>query len=260
MSGRFDRFFMTNTVYATKLNMTQTWDKQGRRLPVTVVSFNPMQVTQVKTKGKDGYDAVQVGFGTKAARKVSKAVKGHLKVDGDITFRHLREVKVTDDTEVSVGRTFNLTDLVQVGDVVKVSGTSKGRGFAGGMKRWGFGGGPVTHGQSDRGRAPGSIGQGTTPGRVYKGKKMAGRYGNQRFTVENLLVVHLDQENNQIWIKGTIPGAKGSLVELHKTGTKPFEGLFTTEPVVEETQEAQATESAEAVATESETKETNTQS
>jgi large subunit ribosomal protein L3 len=178
-------------------------------------------VTQIKTDQKDGYQALQVGFNRIDAKKVNRPLKAHLKnviVDDQVP-RHLKEMRVKSNQDLKVGDTIKITDVVKPGDLIQVSGTSKGRGFSGVMKRWGFHGGPRTHGQSDRERAPGSIGQGTDPGRVHKGKKMPGRYGNQRFTIRNLTVLHIDPDQNQLLISGPIPGAVGSLITLKKTGS-----------------------------------------
>jgi len=211
--------------YAIKQNMTQTWDKNGKRLPVTVVKAEPMVVTQVKTLEKDGYNAIQVGIGKKKSKHVSTPLKGHLKSFSDSYPRYLAEIRTTDAPKANVGDILNVSDILNVGDVVNVAGITKGRGFSGVMKRWGFHGGPKTHGQSDRSRAPGSIGQGTDPGRVHKGKKMAGRYGNQTMTIRNLTVINIDDQQN-VWLSGPIPGIKGDVVTLSKKRNTSFPGLF----------------------------------
>ena len=153
-------------------------------------------------------------------------MQGHLKKAGVSTpVRWLREVRA-EKLDIELGKTLNATDIFSVGDVVSVTGISKGKGFAGGVKRWGFSGGPKTHGQSDRHRAPGSIGAGTTPGRVLKGKKMAGRMGNDQKMVSGLIVLDVDTVNNTILVSGPIPGAKESMVTIQKTGQKKFEGIL----------------------------------
>ena len=182
-------------------------------VPVTVVEAGPCIVTQVKTKETDGYEAVQLGFGD--VKRRNKPLSGHLK--NSRLSRYLREVAADDTGEFDVGQTFSV-DIFQAGEKVDIIGRSKGRGFAGVMKRWGFKGGPRTHGQSDRARAPGSIGGGTTPGRVYKGLKMGGHMGNRRITVKGLEIIEVDTERNLLLIKGGIPGAPNSLVQIRRTG------------------------------------------
>ena len=167
-----------------KIGMTQIFREDGIVVPVTVVEAGPCVVTQVKTKKTDGYDAVQLGFGE--VKRRNKPLSGHLK--NSRLSRYLREVSADDTSEFEVGQTIAV-DIFEAGEKVDVIGTSKGRGFAGVMKRWNFKGGPRTHGQSDRMRAPGSIGGGTTPGRVYKGLKMGGHMGNRRITVDRKSVV-----------------------------------------------------------------------
>lgn len=204
--------------------MTSTYDARGRRVGATVIEIFPNTVTQVKTKdGKDGYDAVQLGFGTK--KSVKKPQIGHAKKAGvDKKIRWFREIRqqTTDNSgqleELKPGQEIQVGQVFSVGDEVKVTGTSKGKGFAGGMKRHGFHGGPKTHGQSDRWRAPGSIGSGTTPGRVLKGKKMAGHMGVETVTVRGLEIVALDKNNNLLTVKGAVPGFLGSLLTITKLG------------------------------------------
>ena len=196
-----------------KIGMTQIFREDGRMVPVTVIEAGPCVVTQVKTMETDGYEAVQLGFGD--VKRRNKPLSGHLK-DSRLS-RFLREVTADDTSEFEVGQTIGV-DIFQPGEIVDVIGRSKGRGFAGVMKRWGFGGGPRTHGQSDRARAPGSIGGGTTPGKVYKGLKMGGHMGNRRITVKGLEIVEVDTERNLLLIKGGIPGAPNSLVQIRRTG------------------------------------------
>ncbi len=196
-----------------KIGMTQIFREDGIVVPVTVVEAGPCVVTQVKTKETDGYDAVQLGFGE--VKRRNKPLSGHLK--NSRLSRYLREVSADDTSEFEVGQTIAV-DIFEAGEKVDVIGTSKGRGFGGVMKRWNFKGGPRTHGQSDRMRAPGSIGGGTTPGRVYKGLKMGGHMGNRRITVKGLEIIEIDTERNLLMIKGGIPGATNSLVQIRRAG------------------------------------------
>ncbi|MCL0044569.1 50S ribosomal protein L3 [Dehalococcoidia bacterium] len=201
-------------IIGKKIGMTQFFREDGRAEAVTIVEAGPCVVTQVKTATKDGYEAVQLGFGE--TRRLIKPLAGH---QGHLArsskFRYLREFPLEDTGEVQVGHSVDAS-LFQAGDIVNVMGTSKGRGFAGGIKRHGFAGGPKTHGQSDRHRAPGSIGAGTTPGRVFKGKKMAGHMGNARVTDRGLEVLQSDSERNLIIIRGAVPGPNGGLLTIRK--------------------------------------------
>ncbi|MBM10960.1 MAG: 50S ribosomal protein L3 [Chloroflexi bacterium] len=196
-----------------KIGMTQIFREDGRVVPVTVVEAGPCVVTQVKTKETDGYEAVQLGFGD--VKRRNKPLAGHMK--NSRLSRYLREVSTDDTSEFEVGQTIGV-DIFEAGEKVDVIGRSKGRGFAGTMKRWNFGGGPRTHGQSDRARAPGSIGGGTTPGKVYKGLKMSGHMGDRRITVKGLEIIEVDAERNLLLIKGGIPGAQNSLVHIRRKG------------------------------------------
>ena len=193
---------MVHGLIGRKLGMTQIFDEQGLARPVTVIEAGPCVVTQVRNAGQDGYDAVQLGFGV--AKKLNKPEAGHVRASGHLV-KTLREFKADDYGAVEVGQVFK-ADTFAVGDVVDVVGTSKGRGFQGGMKRHGFRGGPKTHGQSDRARAPGSIGSSATPGRVFKGLKMAGHMGHERVTVQNLTVLRVDAERNLLLVEGSVPG------------------------------------------------------
>ncbi len=203
---------MIRGMLGIKIGMTQVFREDGRVEPVTVIQAGPCVITQVKTKGSDGYEAAQVGYGQ--VKKLSKPLRGHLGRTG--LFRHLREFPVDTPEGLEVGQQVKV-DLFQKGEKVDVIGTSKGRGFQGVMKRHGFHGGPRTHGQSDRSRAPGSIGAGTTPGRVLKGKKMAGHMGNVRITVKNLEVMEADPEKDILLLKGGVPGAPNGLLMIRKT-------------------------------------------
>src|SRR5436853_2707125 len=199
-----------------KLGMTQVFDKQGQIHGVTVIEAGPIVVSQLKTAAKDGYEAVEVAYGTR--KRVNKPARGHLKKLGD--FRLLREFRVLGDGEYSVGDKVGI-ELFDEGDLVDVTGVSRGRGFAGGVKRWNFSGGPKTHGQSDRHRAPGSIGSGTTPGRVYKGQKMAGHMGSERVTVTHLRVVQVDAERHLLALQGAVPGGRNGLLLIRKSRGTP---------------------------------------
>jgi large subunit ribosomal protein L3 len=197
-----------------KIGMTQVFGATGEVIPVTVLEVGPCVVTQIRTQDRDGYEAVQVGFGTVPERKLTKPEQGHLRAAGRLV-RHLREFDADNIEEHNVGDEIG-ADLFSEGQLVDVTGTSKGRGFQGVVKRHGFSGGPRTHGQSDRHRAPGSIGPGTTPGRVFKGTRMAGRMGNRRVTVQNLQVVEVLQDRNLVLVRGSVPGAKNGLIMIRR--------------------------------------------
>jgi large subunit ribosomal protein L3 len=197
-----------------KLGMMQVFSDKGEVIPVTVIAAGPCVVTQVRTVERDGYAAVQIGYEQVEPRKLTKPQQGHLKA-ANAMLRYLREFPADNPQEHTPGEVINV-ELFQPGQKIDISGTSKGRGFTGVVKRWGFHGGPKTHGQSDRHRAPGSIGAGTTPGRVWKGQKMAGRTGNKRITVQNLEVVEVLPEKNLILVKGSVPGARTGLVEIRR--------------------------------------------
>lgn len=209
---------MLNAIIGTKVRMGQTF-VEGVRLPVTKIVAGPCTVTYIKNEGKDGYWAVQLGFGEKKHKNTTKPLRGHLKgaTTESSAPRFLREVRTETEPENKVGDKIKASEIFQVGDYVNVTGTSKGKGFQGGVKRWGFAGGPKTHGQSDRLRAPGSIGQGTTPGRVLKGKHMAGRMGSDTITVKNLKVISINEETNEIELAGPVPGTKNSLLIIRKS-------------------------------------------
>lgn len=193
-----------------KVGMTQVFNEEGNVIPVTLIEAGPCYVVQKKTKENDGYNAVQLGFEEVSERKLSKPELGHLQKAGVPPLRHLAEFRGQND-DLEVGQKVDAA-IFQVGELVDVVGTGKGKGFAGVVKRHHFGGGIKTHGQSDRHRAPGSIGAGTTPGRVFKGMRMAGRMGGEGVTVSNLEVVIVDSDRNLIAIKGSVPGAKNGLV------------------------------------------------
>jgi len=198
-------------ILGKKEKMTEYFTEEGKAFPVTAVWAGPVVVTQIKTKKKDGYNAVQIGFGEKKEKNLSKALKGHLKNLGN--FRYLREYRLEAEPTLKVGDQFTIQDLFKEGDKVWISGTSKGKGFQGVVKRHGFAGGPRTHGQKHSEREPGSIGGGLRT-RVPKGMRMAGRMGGDRITQKNLKIVFIDPENNLLLIKGAVPGVRGSLVEI----------------------------------------------
>jgi large subunit ribosomal protein L3 len=203
---------MIQGMVGKKLGMTQVFDDSGIALPVTVIECGPNVVTQIRTTEKDGYEAVQLGFGI--SKRLNQPEQGHRKPSGFMS-HSLREVKATSVDDLEIGQQIK-ADTFAVGELVDVISNSKGRGFQGGMKRHGFKGGPKTHGQSDRWRAPGSIGSSATPGRVFKGMKMAGHMGNERVTVQNLEVVRVDLDRNLLLIKGSIPGPNKGLVVIRK--------------------------------------------
>ena len=198
-----------------KVGMTQVFDEQGTVIPVTVIQAGPCYVTQVRNTGRDGYVSVQLGFGETKPKNLTKGQLGHLQRSDLPALRHLREFRLADTADVGIEEGQEIkVDVFAQGELVDVIGTSKGRGFAGTIKRHGFARGPKTHGQSDRMRSPGSIGMCATPGRTLKGKRMAGRMGNDRVTVQNLPLVVVDAEKNLLAVKGSVPGAKGSIVMI----------------------------------------------
>lgn len=200
-----------------KVGMTQIYSEDGELIPVTVIEAGPCFVTQIKTREHDGYDAVQVGFEEVKPKRLTKPERGHLSRADAPHLRYLREFRLPDGETPAfqLGQRLDAS-LFVTGDLVDVTGTSKGKGFAGPIKRHNFQRQRKTHGQSDRERAPGSLGAGTTPGRTFKGKRMAGRMGGQRVTVQNLRIMLVDSERNVLAIKGAIPGAMGGLVMIRQ--------------------------------------------
>jgi large subunit ribosomal protein L3 len=197
-------------VLGRKLGMLQVFDQQGRMRGATVIEAGPCSVTQVRTTERDGYNAVQLGFGSR--RRSTKPMRGHLGKQGDL--RYLREFRTAGDaSEHNAGDRVGV-EVFEVGDFVDVTAKSKGRGFAGGVKRYGFHGGPKTHGQSDRHRAPGAIGAGNTPGRTFKGQRMAGHMGDAQVTVRNLEVLESDPARGLLLVAGAVPGARNGLVRV----------------------------------------------
>lgn len=193
-----------------KIGMAQLY-RDDKEVSVTAIEAGPCLVTQLKTESNDGYNAIQLGFGE--AKRLNSPLKGHLKKNGPL--KYLREFRTKDITSVQIGEAVNV-DIFSPGDRINVIGISKGKGFAGGVKRHHFAGGPKTHGQSDRHRAPGSIGATTSPGRVLKGTRMAGQMGNERVTVRNLEVVDIDLDRRLILVKGAVPGHKKGLLLIKK--------------------------------------------
>lgn len=205
-------------VLGEKLGMTQIWDENNRVVPVTVVAAGQNVVTQVRTPDTDGYSAVQIAFGAIDPRKVNKPTSGHFERAGVTPRRHLVEIRTEDAVGYELGQEITL-DTFEAGQLVDVTGTTRGHGFAGGMKRHGFHGLRASHGVQRKHRSPGSIGGCATPGRVFKGQKMAGRMGSERQTTQNLKIAAVDAERGLILIKGAVPGHTGSIV-LIRTAAK----------------------------------------
>ncbi len=241
---------MIDGLLGRKLGMVQVFDKDGHMRGATVIETGPCLITQIKTADRDGYDAIQLGFG--AAKRRNKPMRGHLKEQGDL--RYLREFNVDNPSDHTVGERIG-AEIFEPGDMVNVTGTSKGRGFAGVVKRYGFAGGPKTHGQSDRHRAHGSIGAGNTPGRVFKGMRMAGHMGDEQVTVKRLEILQSDPARGLLIVAGSVPGAKNGLLKI-RYDQQTLETARTREPKPaeevsppaeeEETPEAEAEETAEA--------------
>ena len=205
----------TMGILGRKLGMTRIFNSDGSAVAVTVIQAGPCPVIQVKTLEKEGYNAVQLAFDTAKAKNVGKALKGHLAKAGDGLFRTLREVRLAAPAALAVGEKVTVDKFV-AGDVVRVTGTSIGKGFQGVMRRWNFGGSKDTHGCEKVHRSGGSIGNNTEPGKVMRGKKMAGQWGNERVTQPNLLVVAVRPEDNVLLIRGCVPGPRNGLVMVRK--------------------------------------------
>ncbi len=203
---------MLQGIIGKKLGMTQVFRGNGKMEAVTAIEVGPCTVTQVKTVAKEGYDAAQLGF--VEAKRLNSPQRGHLKELGQ--FRYLREFRVSDIGAIEVGQKVDV-GLFKTGDLIDITGVSKGKGFAGVVKRHHFAGGPKTHGQSDRHRAPGSIGATTSPGRVFKGMRMAGHMGNRRVTARHLEVLETDPARNLLLVKGAVPGARNGLLLIRKS-------------------------------------------
>ena len=211
---------MTKFILGTKQNMVQFFDENGKSIPATFLSVGPVVVTQTKTKEKDGYFAMQVGFGQRKEKNINKAQKGHFKVAAKVVegsnmnsnFAFVKELRLKEESGIKVGDIIDVSTFT-VGDNVQVTGTSKAKGFQGVVKRHGFHGGPRSHGQKHSEREPGSIGA-TGPQRVFKGTRMGGRMGGDRVCVKNLTVLGVDVENNKILLSGAVPGRRGTVVEI----------------------------------------------
>ncbi|HID56362.1 TPA: 50S ribosomal protein L3 [Candidatus Poribacteria bacterium] len=207
---------MVNGLLGKKVGMTQVFDETGLVVPVTVIKAGPCPIVQIKSVERDGYSAVQLGFEERKPRSVNKPMAGHFKKAGVNPCRYLREIRVDETGDLKPGDVVDVS-IFSEGDSVDVTGVSKGRGFAGVMKRWGFKGSRGSHGAEKDHRHPGSIGTSTFPARVIKGKKMAGRYGGRRVTVKNLSVVKVDPENNLLVVKGAVPGPPNGLLIIRKS-------------------------------------------
>lgn len=197
-----------------KIGMMQHYSAEGNVVPVTVVETGPCVVVQKKEPAKDGYSALQVGFGSRKAQRVNKAEQGHMAKAGKGAFEVLREFRLDDVSGYEVGQEIKASDLFKVGDLIDVAGVSKGHGFTGVIKRWSFAGFPGSHGTHEYFRHGGSIGNRSYPGRVRKGKKMAGHWGNEQIATQNLLVVEIRAEENLMFVRGAVPGAKQGVVIL----------------------------------------------
>ncbi len=205
---------MVTKLFGKKLGMTRYFLEEGKSVPVTVLKVGPCVVIQKKTVENEGYNAIQVGFEPQKEKRVNRPLKGHFDVAGKGYYKFLREIRVDEPDNFELGQEIK-SDVFNIGDLVHVTGTSKGRGFAGVMKRWGFSGGRKTHGSRSH-RIPGSIGCSATPGRVQKGRKLPGHYGNQRVTVKNLRVVDVRPEMDVVIVQGAVPGSRNSFVEIRK--------------------------------------------
>ncbi|MAE19098.1 50S ribosomal protein L3 [Candidatus Poribacteria bacterium] len=206
---------MVDGLLGKKISMTQVFDESGEVIPATVIEAGPCPIVQIKTEDREGYNAVQLGFGAKNEKKLNQPKQGHFKKAGVDSQHHLREFRVADLEGLAVGTTVD-AGLFTEGDLVDITGTSKGRGFTGVVKRWGFKGGRASHGDEQVLRHGGSIGQSAWPAKVFKGVKMPGRYGNKRRTVQNLQIVKVYAERNLLVIKGAIPGPRNGLLMIRK--------------------------------------------
>jgi large subunit ribosomal protein L3 len=214
---------MLNTILGLKGKMSQSFI-DGRRVTVAKMTAGPCVVTQIKTQDHEGYWALQLGIGTKSPKNITKPLQGHYK-KSQSNPRFVREVRFSEEPTYKVGDEVKAIDIFKVGDIVSVTGISKGKGFEGGVRRYHFHGGSQTHGQSDRPRAPGAISSGTTPGRVKKGKRMAGHMGTDTKTIKNLQIIAIRPDLNEIDLSGPIPGIPGNLVILNRLHEGKLEGL-----------------------------------
>ncbi|MGA8179391.1 MAG: 50S ribosomal protein L3 [Desulfobacterales bacterium] len=205
---------MSRGLLGKKLGMTGVFTPQGRYIPATVIEAGPCVVTQIKTKAADGYDALQLGFGAKKTERVNKPLQGHFKKSGERCFEYVKEFAVENPADFNVGQEITV-EMFKVGERVDVAGKTKGRGFAGAIKRHGFHRGPMTHGSKNV-RPPGSIGSSAWPSRVVKGKKMPGHFGDDRRTIRNLEIIDIRSDDNLILVKGAVPGAERGLVTVNK--------------------------------------------
>ncbi len=203
---------MMKAILGQKLGMTQIFDEEARAIPVTVVKAGPVQVVQIKTMERDGYNAVQISYGSAKPKNVNQPTSGHYAKAGVAPGSHLIEVKVEDPSEFKVGQEIKVEEMFEAGAKADVSGVSKGKGFAGVMKRHNFAGQNASHGNHKKHRAPGSIGACATPARVFKGMKMAGRMGGEKVTTLNLEIAGVDAERGLLLLNGSVPGPKGSVV------------------------------------------------
>ena len=216
---------MSLGILGKKLGMSQLFDDQGRAVPVTLIEAGPCRITQLKSADTDGYAAVQIGFELIREKLINKPSKGHLSKSGDDLLRHLREYRVENSSEFELGASITVDDF-EKGQKVDVSGDTMGRGFAGYQKRHGFSRGPMSHGSKNH-RLPGSTGAGTTPGRVYPGKRMAGRMGGKKVTTRGLEILKIDNDQNLLVVKGSVPGKPGSLLNIRpakKVGVSTQQG------------------------------------
>jgi large subunit ribosomal protein L3 len=211
----------SKAIVGEKVGMTQVWDDQNRAIPVTVVKVSPARVVQVKTPEKEGYSAVQVTWGTRRASTMTKPERGHYEKAGVAPGKKLVELRLDDVSSYSVGQEI-LGDLFEKGEKIDATAVSKGKGFAGGMKRHNFRGQGAAHGNHKHHRAPGSIGACATPGRVFKGTKMAGRLGGEQVTTTNLEIVAVDVERHLVLVKGAVPGPRGGVVVLRTSVKNPM--------------------------------------
>ena len=204
-----------NFIIGRKLGMTRIFDNQGLDYPVTIVEAGPCAITQIKSVEVEGYSAVQIGFLDKSERRLNMSEKGHYKKAGISGRRFMKEFRYKNVGDVELGQEFT-TSIFEIGDIVSVTGVSKGRGFAGHMKRHNFSGGRASHGKNSVMRKSGSVGAGTSPGRIWKGFRMAGRMGNETVSVKNLLVTRIEKDKNLVFIKGAVPGANNGIVYISK--------------------------------------------
>ncbi|MDD3096077.1 MAG: 50S ribosomal protein L3 [Candidatus Neomarinimicrobiota bacterium] len=205
-----------NGIIGKKIGMTRIFDERGRNIPVTVIEAGPCYVTQIKTAETDGYTAVQIGFEEVREKVVSKPELGHLKAAGKV-LRNLKEFRVETVDDLKVGDEIHV-DIFKKGDIISVTGRSKGKGFQGTVRRHNFNGGPKSHGQKDRLRAPGSIGASSSPSRVMKGMRMAGHMGDETVTVSNIEVVEIRPDKNILLLKGSVPGSRNGIIQIVKSG------------------------------------------